>query len=149
VEDAWDPVNPTAPRESYGAILSGLTGTRSTANTDLPSALHALIQLRTAKIGRSFRGRIHMPPLLSETDLTDKLFTTSGSYYTALAAFAAKLGSSFGGGSTWSSLWIDTWHAKVGVYSRTRRARGEDTWFEPVTSASVTREPHWLRSRTR
>lgn len=146
VEDAWDPLNPDSPREMYGAIINS-PGTRTVTNQDVPTPEAAIVALRTDKIGRSFRGRFWAPPVYDESQITAKTWLTTGSYYLAVKAFADELGKSFGGGSSWSTLWQDTWHAKVVVYSRIRRARDLSPFVEPVTSASVRSEPHWLRRR--
>lgn len=146
VMDEQDPLDPGAAREGHVKSLE-LAGTRAESNRDQPLEMCGVATLRTGKIGRSFRGRMFLPPVVSESAVTTTTFTTAGDYWLACIAFLNDFIPSFGGGSVWSTLFIDSWHASPVVYSRTRRARGEDQWANVVDSFRLNRAPHWLRSR--
>jgi hypothetical protein len=108
-----------------------------------------LLSLRTAFAGRSFRGRMFLPPLESATDLTNNLIDVGSTYTTAVNAWKAKLDDSFGGGGTFSSLWNSTWSARVVVYSPTRHRANADPISADLTSVRYDRSAHWLRSRAK
>lgn len=146
VVEEFDPLHPDLPRAA-AVVSKELAGTRTSSFSDLPVPTCAILQLRTASIGRSFRGRQFMPPAMVTQDLSDGVFNDTSNYITAINAYRAKLDNTFGTGSTWSTLWTDTAHVRLGVYSRTRRARGADSFFAPITATAVDRKAHWLRSR--
>lgn len=146
VQDELDPLNPSEAREGFVKSIE-LAGTRVESNRDQPNMLCAVATLQTGKIGRSFRGRMFLPPVVSESAVSTGTFTTAGDYWLACIAFLKEIAPTFGGGSAFSSLWLDTWHAKHVVYSRTRRAHGDDEWANDIVSYRLNKTPHWLRSR--
>lgn len=143
-----DPNDPTQV-PSAGEHAVGVAGSRSVADDELPSQACGLLSLRTAFAGRSFRGRMFLPPIESSNALTDKFINSGHAYTVAVNAFKTKLDDHFTGGGTWSSLWLATWEARIVVYSPTRHKRGDEPFFAPVTTTRYDRSVHWLRSRAR
>jgi hypothetical protein len=146
VQDEVDPANPGDAREAHVTTVE-LAGTRSVSFENAPPAICAVATLTTANIGRSFRGRFFAPPLMNNSDLTNGVIDDTSAYLVAIRAFADELRQELGGGSAWTSLWMDTWHMQFGVYSRTRRAHDFSPYFSRITGFNVKRTPHWLRSR--
>lgn len=146
VTDEHDPLNPDATREAFTKSIE-LTGARIVGNEDEPVSMCGLLTLRTGRVGRSGRGRMFLPPIRNEADITAGKLNTGGGYRTAAINFAKELVPAFGGGSAFSSLWMDTWHGSIVIFSRTLRARGADEFAFDVTSYLLRDAPHWLRSR--
>lgn len=148
VTTVGNPNNPSqVPSAAEKAI--GVAGARPGSNTDLPDQMCGLLSIKTGLAGRSFRGRIFLPPIEVSGEVVADTLTTGGNYSTAVAALQTKLLDSFGGGSTWSTLWRDTWHMKVGVYSPTRHRQGFTPFFTNATATRYDRSIHWLRSRAK
>lgn len=147
VTDEQDPLAPDQAREAFTSSIE-LSGSRILGTLDEPVPMCGLLTLRTGRVGRSGRGRMFLPPILNEADITLGKLNTGGGYRTAAINFANALIPAFSGGSAWSSLWLDTWDAEIVVYSRTLRARNAADYAFPVTSYLLRDAPHWLRSRT-
>jgi hypothetical protein len=148
VTTVTQPGNPgQVPRAAEKAI--GVAGARPGSNTDLPDPMCGLLSIKTGLAGRSFRGRMFLPPIEVSGEVIGDLLSSAGNYSTAVAAFQTKLTNSFGGGSTFSTLWQDTWHMRIGIYSPTRHRQGFNPWFSNATSTRYDRSVHWLRSRVK
>jgi|SRR5215207_494733 len=141
--------NPTDPLATIeGAVRTiGLAGTRAAGTATLPSALSCVVSLRTAKLGRSFRGRFFAPPSQNVVDMANGLWVPTGAYLLAVKAFMDKLDDTFTGGAGFSSLWLDTWQARSVIYSRTRAAAGAPDSTEQITGYVIRTAPAFLRSR--
>lgn len=141
VADEFDPLHPDAARAS--AISSGGgTGSEVAAQTSghLPYAMCGVAKLKTAHIGRSFTGRIFLPPIFDRDRITDNLVdTTRLTQYTTYVNAIPKQPDLVSGVSSDVANWC--------VYSRTRRAKGLDLYANLVVSVTVPPRIHWLRSR--
>lgn len=146
VSTVGQPHNPAQVPAGYSKVKN-LAGTRTTTNNDLPGACCAVVKLKTGLLGRSFRGHLFAPPCEATNQVVADKFSASGSYKVAVDAFAAKLTASFTSGAGWSSLWSDTWAAKIVVYSPTRHARNDTPFASNVKTALCDGSVHWLRSR--
>jgi hypothetical protein len=123
-----------------GAHTVGLNGTLpGGTGAELPDGIAAIVNLHTGTRSRSSRGWTIWPGPSSSSHVDHNTFT--GAYLSAILAFAALLDDSFDLGS------VTPTHVNPVVYSKTRRQREEDPYTFRVTSASVNRTTHWLRSR--
>jgi hypothetical protein len=135
-----DPQNPTAPRSEWTAG-SDQTGTRTSSGDDVAFAICAVHTLRTAHIGRRFRGRLFIGGSVQEGDINGETF--NGSINGLRDAFVAAIPRQpdlAEGPSTSVANWC--------VYSRTQRAQDLDPYANTITSVSNSRVIHWLRSRS-
>lgn len=139
-----DPLNPDAVRTGATGGAGG-TGTRTGVSGDkLPLFCSRVVTLKTAKIGRSFRGRMFVSGAMFESDsLSNQWVAPSAGNFAFLAdAFV----NSFPlapdltvGPSTDSAKWC--------VYSKTRRARDQDDYANAITTKVPRPDIHSLRSR--
>lgn len=141
VTDELDPLNPSAPRSGASGGSAGPgTGSDFGSSTRLPNPLCALASIRTGLLGRSFRGRMFLPPVWNESNTVDgqvggaRLVT-----YRAFTNAIPKEPDIIVGPSTATAEWV--------VYSPTRRALDLDPYATPVDSITVGTKLHWLRSR--
>jgi hypothetical protein len=139
VEDERDPQNPTNARSAW---TSGnpVVGTRVAGSNELPPGLCGIATLRTAHVGRRFRGRIFLPGSIVEDDQDAGIVGSSivGPWQAFLDAIP-KQPDLVSGVTTEHSNWV--------VYSRTQRAANLDPYASPVTSAVAKNKLHYLRSR--
>lgn len=118
-----------------------LAGTLSPADTKIPEAIAAIIQLRTGVPLRSARGYIALPSPLGSASLTNGGLWT-GSTKSAYDAFAAKLDDDYEIGTVAVTSIVPM------VYSRTRHDRGVSPWTFQVEAATLVNKARWRRSRT-
>jgi hypothetical protein len=140
--DPEDPANPTALRGQW-VKTHNVAGTRMISDGDLPKAVCAVAKLNTDAYGRSFRGRLWLPPAVAKSQVDSQLFTASGEYMTACNALAAKFVTNWG--ETVGP--IRDYDLTPAVYSRVKRAQGASNYWAEVTDATVGRHVRWLRSR--
>lgn len=144
VVDEIDPRNPGATRD--GAIGgSSQPGSGATPSSDnmTPLELCAVATLRTAHIGRRFRGRMFMPPIFSE------IYTVDGqlggarriAYQSFLNTIPHEPDLVTGVHPLVSAKWV--------VYSRTQRIQDRDPYATPISDVRLNDKLHWLRSRGR
>lgn len=162
LRDAWknllvtsDTLNSVGVRElvapggsgvpTEGSHSFGLAGTRSFGVAALPLEVGGIVRIHTDAAIRSGRGYFHLPPARATTTMSvsqPDQFNTSDAYWTLAAALVTELGHWNQSGSAWSS---GDWG--MGVYSRTRRARGLSTFAFHAVSYTVPNSVKWLRSR--
>jgi hypothetical protein len=139
-----DPQDPDAAREQVTAGPGGAgTGTWTATGDQLPIEMCAMGSERTAKIGRSFRGRIFLPPGWVEGQLTTPGVWLDGATYFEhcedwLGSIPLEPDLVTGPSGA---------RCRLCVYSRTRRARDQDPYAEAVTSITLANTVRWLRSR--
>lgn len=141
VTEEIDPLNPDAPRDQVSSGTAGV-GTLATVPQLLPIECCAVVQLRTANIGRSFRGRMFLPPGWSEGDQDNGVWAAGSLYLIRAQALVSAIPLApdlVSGASSTSCHWT--------VYSRTRRARDLNPYANNVTSATLTPKVRFLRSR--
>jgi hypothetical protein len=143
-----DPNQPAQVPSGY-TKPKNLAGTLIPVDDELPQQVCALMHLKTATRGRSARGWLFAPPAEQKDLVNNDLFGDPSNYLNAINAFCTKLNAHFGGGSTWSSAWTDTWHGRFVIYSRRRHKLALTPYTFPVVSASTDRTVHWLRSRAK
>jgi hypothetical protein len=140
------PPNDDAAVGQVGELAVGQVGTGTTAN-NLPQWLALMTTYLTDYPGRSFRGRMYSPPLLSESSIGGGLVMSVHPQLVSWKAFQVEFMKGVKGGSTWGTLWTDTWSAAPVVYSRTRHARGQDPYWSYIKSAVTVGQLHHLDSR--
>lgn len=134
-----DPQNPTAARSEWTSGAD-VAGTRTSSGDDVAFAICAVAGLRTAHIGRRFRGRLFLGGSVQEGDINGELF--NGSINGLRDAFVAAIPRQpdiASGVSTSVCNWV--------VYSRTQRAQDVDPYANAIVSVTNDRHVHWLRSR--
>jgi hypothetical protein len=141
VIDELDPLHPDANRTSVtsGSPQAGLRLAAPSAEI-VPIEMCGMATLHTGRIGRSFRGRIFMPPLWSDNSMSDGVLSGAQfvNYQGLVASIPLEPDIVTGGG---------TGTANLCVYSRTRRALNHDPYAQHVTSISLANTVRWLRSR--
>lgn len=139
IVDEFDPLNPTAPRSSWDSGAA-ITGTKAASSDPLPNFCTALVALRTAHIGRRYRGRLWLMGSYQEGEQSGG--TWSGGVLTSLqtvVGFVPFEPDIAGPTSDSTAKWC--------VYSRTQRAANLDPYASPITTATVSPLVHSLRSR--
>jgi hypothetical protein len=140
--------DPTVPGDPvFGTERTwDLAGGGGTPTEFAPHELGIVLSMRTAILGRSFRGHLFLPPLSNANDIDGEQVDPGSTYYGAALGWRDDL-------QTWVAPWssgspppADT-NPRLVVYSRTRRQRAEFPFSNDVTSLGVTRRLHWLRSR--
>lgn len=134
-----DPLNPFAPRSSWTSGTS-TAGTRSPTYDLLPRQVCAVATLKTARIGRRYRGRLFLPGQFDENDQTNGSFNAFATVRLGvfLAAIPRQPDIATGPSSS-SAVWS--------VFSRTQRGQNLNPYLSPVTDAVLRLPLHWLRSR--
>lgn len=143
VVDEVDPQHPLATRDGAvaGASLVGSGATPSSDNMT-PLELCAVATLRTAHIGRRYRGRMFMPPIFSEIYTVDG--ELGGARRIAYQTFINTIPHApdlTGGPTTATADWV--------VYSRTQRVQHLDPYATKISDVRLNSKLHWLRSRGR
>lgn len=135
-----DPLSDDAP----AGVLNpyDLAGTSGSLGSDvLPVELCVYISLTTAKLGRSYRGGVHTPPMSDPADLSNTgLVDTGRPIYTAYGALGTAIV------DVLDDVFSTTGDIKPIIYSRTRRSRGL-SFSEDITAARVNTKARWLRRR--
>lgn len=108
-------------RRTDGLPLTGIDAT-----DDLPSQDSAIVSIRTAQTGRSFRGRMYLPPFAEDQNNAGGVMD---------ASVAQEVADQIHGWFTH----IDTGDGEVGVFSRTRFAGPGTNYFNPWTAVLVDR----------
>lgn len=124
-----------------GAHSVAKTGTMATTS-DVPDPLCAVLHLSTDAAVRSGHGRMFLPPLRLSDNINNEV-VSNGYASTHAAPFIAALETYFRDGSAWDG----GSHWGLGVYSRTRRARGDANFAFSVTALVLKTPVTWLRSR--
>lgn len=141
VIDEKDPLHPDALRS---AVASGTAaaGTRLAPPSGevLPIEACGMLTLRTDHIGRSFRGRMFLPPVWSDASIDNGVL--AGSQFTNYGAVrtAIPLAPDVVTGPSTAT-------AHLCIYSRTRRARSASDYAAHVSSITLDNTVRWLRSR--
>lgn len=142
-----DPNNPSEVPVA-GTYGLGIAGARTLADSDLPPRICGMLAWRTGLVGRSFRGRFFGPPLEASTAIVADLISAANAYTTAMNAFGQKVAdANLAAGSSWSTLWQDTWHGRFVVYSPTRRRQGFSPAWADITAYTNSRRVAYLSSR--
>jgi hypothetical protein len=148
-----DPLDPTDV--SIGTLIAlEQSGGGGTPSDFAPHELGVVLSLRTALLGRSFRGHMSVPPLSNAADIDGEQVSETSTYYGAVLGFRAALLTMVAGGSAWADVTAngepyEGLDPRLIVYSRTRRARSFGDYSNDVTSIGFSRRLHWLRSRAR
>lgn len=124
-----------------GAHAVNAAGTWTPTGGQQSFGVAPVINRHTATRSRSARGWFFGPSPGYATLSGATGWQQSGTYWTNLAALAAKLDDSYDLGT------IDITHVHPVVYSRTRHERGQTPYVFRVTSGSVNPQVRWLKSR--
>lgn len=138
-EEVDDPGStpPTGAVHTYA-----LPGTAQALAADAPPVeLCIYISLTTAKLGRSFRGGVHTPPVYSAA-----MFNSIGQVDTVPSDYAKYTALGTAIVDVLDDVFATTGDIKPVIYSRTRRARGQ-SFAEDVTAFQVRPQFRWLRRR--
>ena len=139
VVEELDPLNPTDPRESW-VSGSSTPGTNDGGNQLLPRGICGLVSLKTAHIGRRFRGRWFLMGQFDEVGQNGGVW--SGGVIGVMDDLIASIPREpdlADGVSTSTARWC--------IYSRTQRAANADPYASAVTDAIRRDQLHYLRSR--
>jgi hypothetical protein len=146
VEDEIDPAHPENLRDGF-VKTKDLVGTGTFGTTTLPTSACMVWTLQSGHIGRSTRGRWFAPPYLDALSVTNGVLDNPSTRRTSHENFLKALVPAFSGGDLWPTVWVETWEASVGIFSKTRKARGQTPYFFPITAYKTDGKLHWLRSR--
>lgn len=136
-----DPLSPLDPRGSWTSGAE-IPGTRNQVGDLLPYGVCGVASLKTAFIGRRFRGRMFLGAQLTEADQASNTWapTLIGLWEAFVAAIPRQPDIASG---------VSSSKADWSVYSRTQRSQNLDPYLVPVVSAAVRPNVHFLRSRSR
>lgn len=141
VIDERDPLHPDANRTSVTAGTPQ-AGTRLAppAGEVVPIQMCGMATLRTGRIGRSFRGRMFLPPVWSDNSIDGGVLAGAQfvNYQGLVASIPLQPDLVTGAGAGTANLC---------VYSRTRRALNHDPYAQHVTAITLDNTVRWLRSR--
>ena len=119
-----------------------ISGTLAGAGSaQLPVALCAWIRFETGVALRSARGGTHSP-FLGATGIMGSSGTwTTGTWWTNIGLLSDSIADHL------ENTFQTTGDIRPGIYSRTRRNRGQSPYFFPLNEARVSLQPRWLRRR--
>lgn len=145
VRQVQDPLNPTDPKLEYIRPI-GEAGTLATG-TASPHAATAIMRLKTDVASRRARGRMWMPPAMSQGTVNgDQWVTSPGGWWDKLKDFQTEFqhtrqsdgGSHYGGGWTgFDSV----------IFSRKSRLDGHVVFTFNIRATQLDPSIRWLRSR--
>lgn len=140
VREEVDPSGDDVPAEA--AVDLDLTGNLTASPNSLPVPACAWVKFKTGNATRSGRGGTHLPPISSSSvlDSVGRIVSTSPPWAPYVALAAAML-------DVLDDVFSSTGDIKPIIYSRTRRARGQEPFTFDLTSATVDTNVHWLRRR--
>lgn len=127
-----------------GAIAGhSLAGTGGALTTDAPPVeMCGYISLTTEKLGRSFRGGCHTPPIPSSAALGPAgLLDHASSWYGNVVTLRDKMVDQL------EDVFGTTGDINPVIYSRTRRKAGHSDFATKVTDGRVNEQFRWLRRR--
>lgn len=116
---------------TYGFDVTGLAVQGIRTGEQLPPQVSAVLTLRTGLIGRSYRGRIYLPPANEGASI-------AGVWGPGYQGFCQDFGNTLALGVTNS---VTGWGATCGVYSRLRDE------FNPIQTVNVQATPGTQRRR--
>lgn len=139
VVDEFDPLNPTAPRQSWtsGAAIAG---TATPSSDLLPPQCAVVVKLNTSHIGRRFRGRTWLGGSRSEGEQANGVWGST--FVTGCGTFMGTIPM-----QPDISPPLSPSTARWCVYSRTQRAANLDPYASAVSSYTVRSLVHTIRSR--
>lgn len=140
----YEEVDPGSSDPPAGNVnVYNLSGNGLGSSSDVaPQALCAYISLFTGKLGRSFRGGFHAPPISNPSVLNAAgKWDPAAAYFLDWGALGAKVVDAL------EDVFSTTGDINPGIYSRTRRRRGQSDWFNELTTYLVRTDPRWLRRR--
>jgi hypothetical protein len=123
-----------------GAHDLNVAGTSPAGGVGLPDALCAVLSFHTDAAVRSGHGRMFLPIFASDSISNEEV---SNGYRGQVNTLIGELGHFKKGGSAWDA----GGHFGLGVYSRTRRARGDAAFAFSITSMTLKAPLTWLESR--
>jgi hypothetical protein len=127
----------------YGLHHVGITGGLSDGVNPVPDPLCGVLTLKTGVPRRGASGRMFLPPLCVQSNMTDELLAAG--YKINVQNFVDELGHWNKNGSRWATSGSSSWG--IGVYSKTRRDRGEPNFAYHVVGYRINNAVTWLRSR--
>ena len=138
VQQERDPLDPTAPRESWTSGTVSAGGIVSV--TAIARAMCVVASIKTKYVGRRYTGRMFIGGSLGEHEINGDVFENAAlvRYQAFLDSIPKQPDISLG-----PSLATCDWC----VFSRTQRAEGKDPYAADVRSAVASNKIHWLRSR--
>lgn len=119
-----------------------ITGTLGAGgSSQCPVALCAWIRYQTGVALRSARGGTHSPFVGNSSLLGSSGTWTTGTWWTNMGLLSDAIADAL------ENVFQTTGDILPGVYSRTRRGRGQSPYFFNLTESSVSLQPRWLRRR--
>lgn len=148
--DSWSAKQVVAPGGSDVPIEHVLSinaaGTAGSAgSTLLPEPICPVVSLKTGFASRRARGHMFLPPAL-KSGSTDRQTFQTGTWWTAVQAYTAKLAAGCGSSPSWTGTHLSNYN--LCVYSKTADAAAETAIFACTTAVTGTKV-HYLRSRAK
>ena len=142
VREMLSPTDPSVP--DAGAHTVGGAGTFTATAVGPPTQIVCILSEHTDAAVKSGHGHMAFPAAENyNVYKADGTFDPASAWWTALNAYITELQLYKKGGSKWAA----GGHWGLGVYSRTRRARGLPQFAFSVTSITPRLSPRWLNSR--
>lgn len=140
----YEEVNPASDDIPTGHVnVYNLVGLGNAISGDiLPTAMCVYLTLFTGKLGRSFRGGVHTPPVRRPADLDGGgTWDNASNHWTQVVALGTAIVDQL------EDVFQTTGDINPVIYSRTRRARGEDQFANKLTTFRANADVRWLRRR--
>lgn len=139
-----DPLNPVIVLEATKTV--GVAGTRSSTGNHIPEAICAVIAEKTPNASRRFRGHMFAPPAVNQAAVNGDNLATTDAYWTALAAYIAKLQAGCQPTVTWTGTHLASY--ELSIYSKKAASLGQPN-VAAVSLVTPRLKAAWLRSRER
>jgi hypothetical protein len=140
LREELEPGSPAIPDQALN-LKSLPGGVGAVVGDKLPIEACVWVALRTGVASRSSRGGFHLPPVLDPAQLDGNGRWSSSLLASAdMVTLAGKLNDTF-------TDVIGTLDLIPVVYSRTRRARGQEPWTFNIIDANFSSRVRWLRRR--
>jgi hypothetical protein len=139
--------DPTAPVIVLEAAYPvGTAGSRGTGARQGPTSLCGIASIKTPNASRRFRGHQFLPPIEDVASLSGNNLDGSAAYYTAAAAYIAKLQAGCAPSPTWTGTNLASWTLCIYSLAGAKLSQPSVATAQLVTLKS---KVSFLRSRER
>lgn len=138
-----DPVAIVPIEESVNVIAH--VGTNGSSGRTAPASTCPVLSLHTAVASRRARGHLFLPPTIAGSDFTTaNAYSTGSSNWSNYTALQGKYAAGCGLSPTWTGAELSQW--TLCIFSKKAASVGDPS-ITYCTTASLSTQVHWLRSR--